>query len=56
MELGRLFPIRTPLAIYRVPFECPIKLGLDFDQGGTNSVMTHVLVLGVQVRRNERLW
>ena len=27
-----------------------------FDQVGTNSVMTHVMVLSAKVRRNERLW
>ena len=33
-----------------------IRLGLNFDQVITNSAMTHVLVLSVEVRRNERLW
>jgi len=28
-----------------------IKLGLDFDQAGTNNIMTHVLVLSTKVRR-----
>jgi hypothetical protein len=30
-------------------------LGLDVDQDGTNSGMTHGTVLSVEVRRNERL-
>ena len=29
-----------------------IRLGLKFDQAGTNNAMTYVLVLSVKVRRN----
>jgi hypothetical protein len=29
---------------------------MNFDQGGTGSAMTHVLVLSAKVRRNEWLW
>ena len=36
--------------MYRVP------LGSNYDWAGTNSVMTHVLVLSVEVRMDERLW
>ena len=47
-------PMKTPLTIYRV-HGISKKLGLNFDQGGINNVMTHVLVLSAKVRRNERL-
>ena len=43
---------------HRRSFGCSgfsIRLGLNFDQVITNSVMTHVMVLGVKVRRIERL-
>ena len=33
-----------------------IKLRLNFDPVGTNSAMTHVMVLSAKVRRNEQLW
>ena len=33
-----------------------IRLGLNIDQAVTNNAMTHVLILSVEVRRNERLW
>ena len=33
-----------------------IKLGLNFDRAGIDNAMTHVLVLSVEVRRNERSW
>ena len=39
-----------------IGYRISIKLGLYFDQAATNSVMTHVLVLSVKVRRNKRLW
>ena len=32
-----------------------MKLGLNFDQDGTNSAITHVMVLSAKVRRNEWL-
>ena len=31
-----------------------IRLGLNFNQVGTNNVMTHVMVLSAKVKRNER--
>ena len=33
-----------------------IELGLNFNQAGTNSAMTHVLILSAKGRRNEWLW
>lgn len=33
-----------------------IRLELDFDKVGISSVMMHVLVLSVRVRKNEQLW
>ena len=35
---------------------CSDDLGFDFDQAGTNSVMTPVMGLSAKVRRNERVW
>ena len=32
-----------------------MKLELNFGQAGTNSAMTHALVLSAEMRRNERL-
>jgi hypothetical protein len=41
------------LAIYKVPdFD---KVGIDFDQAITTSVMRHVMVSSINVRRNEQL-
>ena len=34
----------------------PIRLGLNFDQAGTNGAMIHVMVLNAKVRRHEQLW
>jgi hypothetical protein len=51
---GALFPIQTPLAIYRVRESISIRFGLDFNHAGTNSAMTHALVFSVKVRRNEQ--
>ena len=33
-----------------------IRLRLNFNQAGTNSAMTHILVLSAKMRRNEWLW
>ena len=60
------------IAIYLIIVEAPIPnhdpignlqgtrmsslLGLNFDQVKINSAMTHVLVLSVKVRKNERSW
>ena len=57
-----LFPIKIPSTIYEVLefwscwFSIPIRLGFNFNQAGTNSVMTHVMILSAKVSRNERLW
>jgi hypothetical protein len=46
--------MRAPSAIYKGT-EISIKLGLNFDQATTDSAMTHILVLSVNVRRNKRI-